>query len=110
MVDTKKLLSDFMKLSHEDKYNKVLVYLDIIRQNETELLWLFWLVKDIWLEITDDMLVEIYTNLVSLIHHEQIHKFDDIKQKLEQQVKIQNKYKEEEKSDINEADSLLQSI
>jgi len=110
MIKKEKLISDFKNLSHQDKYDKVFVYLDIIRQTTPEMVWLYWLVNEIWLDIWDDILIEIYSNLVSLIDYQQIQKFDQIKEKLQKQYLLKKKHDEQQINESNQAEDLLKNI
>lgn len=110
MSDTTSLLEQFAAMSHEDKYAKVLIYLDVMRQKTSEFIWLYGLVSSLWLSLNEDTLTDIYTSVIDMVSYGKSHKLAAITRGLEQKHKMHTSHQQMEKQDKVDADELLQDI
>ena len=61
------LLWLFQTMTHEDKYEKIMIYLHAMQESEKNLIWLYSVVDDLWSEnIEDPILDELYEVLLDI--------------------------------------------
>jgi hypothetical protein len=107
-MSTQLLTEQFAQLNHQDKYDKLMIYLHAAQKSEKNLIWLYALVSELGVEKIDDTtLIELYDAFVSLVEYgsfDKVHKVTDL---LNQMKQMQEKEKNDRSLENAEADDLL---
>lgn len=105
------LLNQFSQLNHQDKYDKVMVYLHAAQKSEENLIGIYAIVDDLWVDgIDDTMLIELYTAFLDLVEYSNQEKLDEAAKHLRYIEQFKQKEAKERSSEIDSAENLINSI
>jgi hypothetical protein len=111
MLVVKKLMEEYTALTHQEKYDKLLVYLYAAQKSEENLISLCMLLTDLGVDNIDDAsMIELYDAFVTLVEYNddtKVSKANKIISKLEL---IREQELQSSRQDEEEVDSLLQSL
>lgn len=111
MNNSNQLSQDFLMLSHEEKYQKLLVYVTIIASENEKFIWLQFVLEEVYDSITDEDIIELYNSFLILMNIDDENKrMAYIKTMQEQLQSIKEREGKEEKDKESDLENLLWSI
>lgn len=105
------LLEEYKILSHQDKYDKLIVYLHAAQKSEENIIWLYLLIEEIWIDkIDDNLMIELYDAFSSLVEYNDKSKLEEVRSTVSKLLLIKNQERAEHNKDKQDADNLLESL
>lgn len=105
------LHDSFIKLSHQDKYDKLMICLYIAQKSEQSLTWLFLVLQDLGSEYVDDTyLVELYDIFTDLVDLDEQQKSESVKKIKDRLDRLKRDELEENKNELSSIDSFIDSL
>lgn len=105
----KKLVEDFKQLSHEDQYDKILVYLYAAQKSEENLIWLYLVIDNLGPDnIESNILIDLYDAFISIVEYGDEQKLTQVQSILSNLQQLKDKESLERKDEEKEADNLLE--
>lgn len=105
------LVEEYKLLSHQDKYDKLIVYLNTAQKSEKNLIGLCMLVDSLWPDGMDDTsMIELYDAFVSLVEYDDNTKLLQAQHTISKLVLLRQEEQKAYTQDSADADDLLNSL